>query len=76
MAKKPSYRRKGAPPSIKKKAALTRDEDGAQKDKATGRGHQRRTENGPQKGVEASEIVWAHCNSKDYNVIHLGGLPP
>ena len=76
MAKKPSYPRKGAPQPIKKKAGLTNDEEGAQKDKATGRGHQRKMENGPRKGVEASDIVWAHLNSRNDNVIHLGGSPP
>ena len=73
MAKKPSYQRKEAPQ--KKKAGLTSDEDGAQKDKVTGRGHQRKMENGPQKGREASKIVWAHLNSSDDNVIHLSGSP-
>ena len=57
MAKKPSYPRKEVPQPIKKKAGLTSDEDGAQKEKATGRGLQRKMENGPRKGVEASEIV-------------------
>ena len=76
MAKKPSYPRKGAPLPIKKKAGQTSDEDGAQKDKATGRGLQRKMENGPRKGVEASEIFWAHLNSRDDNIIHLGGSPP
>ena len=76
MAKKPSYPRKGAPPPIKKKTGQTSGEDGAQKDKVTGRGLQIKIENGPQKGVEASEIVWAHLNSRDDNVIHLDGSPP
>ena len=76
MAKKPSYPRKEAPQPIKKKAELTSDEDGAQKDKTTGRGLQRKIENGPRKGVEASEIVWDHLNSSDDNIIHLGGSPP
>ena len=49
MAKKPSYPRKGAPKPIKKKAGQTSGEDGAQKDKATGRGLQRKMENGPEK---------------------------
>ena len=57
MAKKPSYPRKGAPPPIKKKARQTSDEDRATKDKVTGRGLQRKMENGPQKGVETSEII-------------------
>ena len=57
MAKKPSYPRKEAPQPIKKKAGLTNDEDGALKDKATGRGPQRKMQNGPRKGTEASDIV-------------------
>ena len=64
MVKKHSYPRKEAPPPIKKKARQTSDEDGAPKDKATGRGLQTKMENGPLKGLETSEIVWAHCNSK------------
>ena len=76
MVKKPSYPRKGAPPPIKKKAGLTSDEDGAQKDKATGRGLQKKMENGPRKGVEESKIIWAHLNLRDDNAIHLGGSPP
>ena len=48
--------KKGSSSTIRKKARLTSDEDGAQKDKATRRGLQRKMENGPQKGVEASEI--------------------
>ena len=51
---------------------LTSDEDAAQKDKATGRGLQRKMENGPRKSAEASEIVWVHLSSRDDNVIHLG----
>ena len=76
MAKKPSYPRKEAPQPIKKKAGPTSDEDGAQKDKATGRGLQRKMENGPLKGADAYEIVWVHLNSSNDNVIHLGGSPP
>ena len=76
MAKKLSYPRKEAPQPIKKKAGLTSDEDGAQRDKTTGRDLQRKMENGPQKGVEASEIVWVHLNSSDNNIIHFGGSPP
>ena len=76
MAKKPSYPRKEAPQPINKKAGLTNDEDGAPKDKATGRGLQRKMENGPRKGAEASAIVWVHLNSSDDNAIHLGGSPP
>ena len=74
--KKPSYPRKGAPPPIKKKVGQTSDEDGALKDKATGKGLQRKMKNGPRKGVGTSEIVWAHRDSKDDNVIRLGGSPP
>ena len=76
MAKKLSYPRKGAPPPIKKKTGQTIDEDGAPKDKAIGRGLQRKMENGPRKDVETSEIVWAHLSSRDDNVIHLSGSPP
>ena len=49
MAKKPSYPRKEAPQPIKKKTGLISDEDGAQKNRATGRGLQRKMENGPPK---------------------------
>ena len=76
MEKKLSYLRKGAPPPIKKKAGRTSDEDGAPKDKETGRGLQRKMENDPRKGVETLEIVWAHLNSRDDNVIHLSSSPP
>ena len=76
MAKKLSYPRKGAPPLIKKKVGRTSDDDEAPKDKATGRGLQRKMENSPRKGVETSKIVWAHLNSRDDNVIHLSGSPP
>ena len=62
MAKKISYPRKGAPLPIKKKVGQTSDEDGAPKDKATERGLQTKMENGPRKGGETSEIVWAHLN--------------
>ena len=72
MAKKPSYPIKEAPQPIKKKAEPTSDEDGAQKDKTTARGPQRKMENGPQKGVEASEIVWVHHSLSDDNIIHPG----
>ena len=41
----------------KEKAGQTSDEDEAPKDKATGKGFQRKTENDPQKGVGTSEIV-------------------
>ena len=76
MANKPSYPRKEAPQPIKKKAGLTSDEDEAQKDKTTGRGTQRKMENGPQKGVEASKIDWVRISLSDDNAIHLGGSPP
>ena len=75
MAKKPSYPKKEALQPIKRKAGLTSDRDGAQKDKVTERGLQRKMENGPRKDVEASEIVWVHLNPSDDNIIHLGGLP-
>ena len=75
MAKKLSYPRKGAPPPIKKKVGRTSDEDRAPKGKAIGRGLQRKMENGPRKGTKTSEIVWAHLNSRDDNVIHLSGSP-
>ena len=73
MAKKPSYPRKEALQPIKKKAGPTSDEDGAQKDKATGRGLQRKTENGPRKGVEASKITWVHLNPSGDDSINLSG---
>ena len=57
MARKPSYPRKEALQPIKRKTGLTSDRDGAQKDKVTGRGLQRKMENGPRKDVETSEIV-------------------
>ena len=69
--KKPSYPRKRALPPIKKKAGQTSDEDEALKDKATEKGLQRKMENGPRKGAGTSEIVWAHRNSKDGDVICL-----
>ena len=47
MAKKPSYPRKEALQPIKRKAGLTSDGHGAQKDKATERDPQRKMENGP-----------------------------
>ena len=57
MAKKPSYPRKEAFQPIKRKAGQTSDRDGAQNDKMTGGGLQRKMENGPRKDVEASEII-------------------
>ena len=76
MAKKPSYPKNEALQPIKRKAGLTRDKDGAQKDKMIGRGLQRKMVNGPRKGVEASEIVWVHLNPSVDNITHLDGLPP
>ena len=58
---------------MKRKAELTSDRDGAQKDKEIGRGPQRKAENGPQKGVEASEIAWVHLNPSGDNSISLSG---
>ena len=55
----------------KKKAEQTSDDDEAPKDKATGKGPQRKMENDPQKGVGTSEIVWAHHHSKGDDVIRL-----
>ena len=76
MTKKLSYPRKRTHPPIKKGAGLTNDEDEAQRDRATERGLQRKMKNGPQKGVGISEIVWAHHNLKDDDVIRLiGSLP-
>ena len=68
MARKPSYPRKKALHPIKKRAGQTSDEDRALKDKAIGRGLQRKMENGPRKGTETSETVWAHLNPRDDNI--------
>ena len=57
MAKKPSYPRKEALQPIKRKAGLTSNKDEAQRDNETGRGPQRKTENGPRRDVEASETA-------------------
>ena len=76
MAKKPSYSRKEALQPINRKAGLTSDRDGAQKDKMTGGGLQRKMEKGPRKDVEASEIVWVYLNPSVDNIIHLSDLPP
>ena len=76
MVKKPSYQRKEFSQPIKKRAGLISDKDGAQEGKAIERGLQRKMENDPQKGAEASEIVWVHLNSSGDNAIHLGGSPP
>ena len=73
---KPSYPRKEALQPIKIKVRLTSDREGAQKDKETGRGPQSKTENGPRKDVEASEIAGVHLSPIGDNSIHLGGLPP
>ena len=76
MAKKLSYPKEGAPPLIKKEAGRTSVEDIAPKDKTNGRGLQRKMENSPRKDEETSEIVWAHLNTRDDNVTHLGVSPP
>ena len=60
----------------KEKSGQTSDEDEAPKDKAIGKGLQRKMENGPQKGVGTFEIVWAHRNLKDDDVIRLSGSLP
>ena len=75
MAKKPSFPKKEALQPIKRKAGLTSDRDGAQKDKMTEKGLQRKMVNGPRKDAEASEIVWVHLNPSVGNITHLGGLP-
>ena len=62
--------------TIKKKAGQTSDEDEALKDKAIGKGLQRKMKNGSRKSVGTSEIVWAHRNSKDDGVICLSGSLP
>ena len=60
----------------KEKGEQTNDEDGAPKDKAIRKGLQRKMENGPQKGIGTSEIVWVHRNPKDDDVIRLSVSPP
>ena len=60
----------------KKKVGQTNDEDRAPKDKVTRKGLQRKMENGPQKGVGTSEIIWVHRNPKDDDVIRLSVSPP
>ena len=57
MVKKPSYLRKEAPQPIKRKAGLISDRDEAQEEKMTGKGLQRKMENGPRKDVEALETA-------------------
>ena len=76
MGKKLSYPKEGAPPPIKKQAGQIGDEYGVPKDKTAGRGPKRKMENGPRKDEETSEIVWAHLNTRDDNVTHLGVSPP
>ena len=76
MENKPSYLKRKAPQPQKKKAGQTSDEDEALKDKTTEKGLQIRMEKGPRKGVGTSEIVWAHSNSKDDDVIRLSGSLP
>ena len=73
MAKKPSYPRKEALQPMKRKAGLTSDRDEAQRNKENGRGPQRKTENGPRKGVEASEIAWVHLSPSGDDSISLNG---
>ena len=68
--------KKGSSSTHKERAGQTSDEDEALKDKATGRGLQRKMENGPRKGTKTSKTVWAHLNPRDDNVTHLGGSPP
>ena len=58
---------------MKRKAGLTSDRDGAQRDKEIGRGPQRKTNNGPRKGVEASEIAWVHLSPSGDDSISLNG---
>ena len=70
ISKKESYS------THKEKAGQTSDEDEALKDKATEKGLQRKMENGPRKGAGTSEIVWAHRNSKDDDIISLSGSLP
>ena len=71
MAKKPSYPRNEALQPMKRKAGLTSDRDEAQRDKETRKGPQRKTENGLQKCVEASEIAWVHLSPSDDDSIIL-----
>ena len=59
------YPRKEALQPTKKRAGQTSDEDRTLKDKATGRGLQRKMKNGPRKGTGTSETVWAHLNPRD-----------
>ena len=73
-AKKPSYSKKEALQPMKRKAELTSDRDGAQRDKETERGPQRKVKNGPRKGVEASEIAWVHLSPSGDDSISLSGL--
>ena len=73
---KPSYPRRRALLPIKKKVGQINDKDEAPKYKAFGKHPQRKMENDPRKGMEISEIVWVHRNSKDDDVIRLSGSLP
>ena len=55
--KRPSYPKKRARPTTKKRAGLTSDGDEAPKDRAFEKSSQRKMKNDPRKGVETSEIV-------------------
>ena len=68
--------KKGSSSTHKEISGQTSGKDEAPKDKATGRGLQKKMENGPRTDGETSEIVWAHLSMKDDNIIHLGGSPP
>ena len=57
MATKPSYPRKEALQPIKRKTGLTSSVDEAQRDNETGRGPQRKKENGPRRDAKASEAA-------------------
>ena len=76
QAKKPSYQRKEALQPMKRKAGLTSDRDKAQRYKENGRGPQRKTENGPRKGVEASKIAWVHLSPSGDDSISLSAQIP
>ena len=71
-----SYPRKEALQPTKRKAGLTSDRDGTLREKETGRGPQRMTENGPRRDAGASETAWDHLSPSCDNGIHLGGSPP
>ena len=74
--KKPSYPRKKALQPTKRKAGLTNNREEALRYKETGRDPQRKTENGPRRGAEASETTWDHLSPSCDNGIHLSGSPP